>query len=287
MLISAAILANQCVIGSLYRQTNSETTANAVKLFCDDDLKPGVDSGTNRPSKEIELREHWAHSSFQYAFYGYPFTDGRRRSSINMIRGHISRSSIQIANGIKRSNAVAIFKNIRFVSFSVSTFLNGFAFFGCTVHFVALCVDSGISKVDAAFLLSLMGIFGAIARLSHGIFIDKKLVSALNFLSLSKLTAGVSCILIGISPTFVTLVIFAIVFGASSGILFPTTLNAMRQIVDIHLMKGGLGIVMAVGNMGGLLGVPTTGKYWRGHNWVHFTHIGYSVLLPWIQTSLS
>ena len=94
MLITAAILANQCVIGSLYQQTNSETTANAVKLFCDDDLKSEVGSGTKQSSKEIDLREHWAHSSFQYAFYGYPFTEGRRRSSINVIRGHISRSSI-------------------------------------------------------------------------------------------------------------------------------------------------------------------------------------------------
>ena len=25
----------------------------------------------------------------------------------------------------------------------------------------------------------------------------------------------------------------------------------------------------------------------RGHNWVHFAHHGYSVLLPWIQTLLS
>ena len=244
MLINASILANQCVTGALFRQSALETTANAVKSLRDGDSKPRVDTRNDRPSNGIKVDQ----------------PVGGRRSSIKLMRGRISRSSIQIANGIKRSNAVAILTNIRLIFFNISVFLRGFAYFACLVNLVALCVDSGISKVDAAFLLSIMGICSGIARLSHGIIIDKKLITALHFQSLAQVIAAISCILIGISSTFVTMTIFVIVFGTSSGIFLATTINALKQLVAIHLFRGAVAVYMSVQCAGGLLGVPTGGK---------------------------
>ena len=261
MLISAAILANQCVIGSLYRQTQSETSANAVKSFSRDRFNSGADLRRECLSNEIELKESQAMDLFPQAFFGYLLFDRRRKSSVNVIRGRISRTSIEFVNEMKHSNTLAVFKNIRLLSFYVSMFLRGFSDFASTYYFVALCIDSGITKVEASFLLSLIGLSGVITRLCHGILIDKKLITALHFQSLAQLTAGIGCMLIGISSNFATLVIFAIVFGASSGVFLTTTVNAMREIVDINQLKGSFGIVTLAICLGGLLGIPASGEY--------------------------
>lgn len=256
MLISAAILANECVIGSLYQQTKSETTANAVKSFPRDRLNSGVDL-----RNEIKLKESHVLGLFRQAFFGYLLVNGTKKSNIKTISGHITKSSKNLANEIKHSNTLAIFKNIRLLSFYVSMFLRGFADFASTYYFVALCIDSGITKVEASFLLSLTGLSGVITRLCHGILIDKKLITAFHLQSSAQLTAGIACLLVGIYSTFSTLVVFAIVFGASSGVFLATTINAMREIVDTHLLKGGFGIVTAAVCVGGLIGIPASGKY--------------------------
>ena len=256
MLISAAILANQCVIGSLYGQTKSETTANAVKSFSRDRLNSGVDLRS-----EIQLKESHVLGLFRQAFFGYLFVNGTKKSNIKTISGSISRSSKKLANEIRHSNTLAIFKNIRLLSFCVSMFLRGFADFASAYYFVALCIDSGITKVEAAFLLSLIGLSGVITRLCHGILIDKKLITAFHLQILAQLTAGIVCLLVGIYSTFSTLVIYAIVFGASSGVFLTTTINAMREIVDTHLLKGGFGIVTTAVCVGGLIGIPASGKF--------------------------
>ena len=256
MLVISGIMANQCVTGALYRKTSSEATANATKSGPVDHTRPDEQSSTE---------------TTQRAFFGYLSIESKRKPSIGArirktsseVALGIRRTSIQVADGITRSNTIAILKNVRMVSFNVAVFLRGFGFFASMVHFVALCIDNDISLSKSALLLSVIGISGAAVSLTHGIVLDKKLITPLQLLSLSLLTAGVSCILIAIWQNFPILVAFSILFGATSSIFHAVTPSGIRQIldVDVHLIKGSLGLAMTVAAAGGLIGIPIMGKF--------------------------
>ena len=257
MLITAGIIANQCVVGALFRRNKSEKAANLANSCSKLDNK--FHTFKDRTPEENDISKEMQ-------------VTGDKISSKNLNRCYASikdeRLTVTVKDRIigwvkqlKKSNTVTLLRNVRLQSFSISTFLRGFAYVSAMVHFVALCVDNGISKTDAAFLLSLMGIGSFTAPLSQGIFIDRKLITPLNLQSLALITAGISCVLVAIHPIFVTLVAFVVIFGVSSGIFNATVPSAIRQILDIHQVKGGIGITLMVESIGGLLGVPLIGKY--------------------------
>ena len=261
MLITAGIIANQCAVGALFRRNNAEKAANVAHLCSTLDHKFHMfedrtsEGNYFSQSKEVQvIRDKIS-------------TKNLNRCDISIkdkqLTLTVKQRIIGWATQLKYSNTVTLLRNTRLQFYSVSTFLRGFAYFAAMVHFVALCVDKSISKTDAAFLLSLMGICSFAARLSQGIFIDRKLITPLHLQSLALIAAGFSCVFVAIYPIFVMLVTFAVIFGVSSGIFNATVPSAIRQILDIHQVKGGIGITMMTESIGGLVGVPLIGKYFR------------------------
>ncbi|XP_072030544.1 monocarboxylate transporter 12-like [Amphiura filiformis] len=275
MLISAGIVANVCVIGALFRKTKSEQKSNRSCSEKSVDIKVtsketnqdyiSQDSTEDSYTDSCSSEENYYCCHQEHVNYVIPIDEKNMPDDeIKVfVKDGIGISCVQIKNNLIHSDVISLLLNTRLLFFNISVFLRGFAYFSSMVHFVALCVTNDISKTDATFLLSLMGICGASSRLSHGIFIDKKLITALHLHSLTLVIGGLSCFLIAISTSFATVTVFAVVFGTTAGVFHAVVPVAIRQILlevnQLNMVKGGLGIAMAVACTGGLIGVPTIG----------------------------
>jgi cyanate permease len=102
------------------------------------------------------------------------------------------------------------------------------AFSGVTVHLIPFLTDTGISATTAGFMMSLLVLFSAPARLIVGILTDRLGKNAMSYM-----LAGfyfLECLGISIflfRPSLITIYVFLILFGIGNGA--PGTLNILLR----------------------------------------------------------
>ena len=149
----------------------------------------------------------------------------------------------------KHSKAVVksykIVLSIRFLMMVVLVAFNiGFGYYSALLYFASNAIDLGVSKTDAAFLLSVFGIAGTIGRATHGQIVDKKLLTLFQLSSLVMGVSGITCIIGSFAKSYGALMAFAIVLGLSTNIgnnMFPVLL---REVVGINHVKKVFGVTV-------------------------------------------
>ncbi len=254
MLITSGIIANIAVVGALYRKTPREKEANKrldkSPEYCKKSKLPYGAHGKEQHPKCNEICTTHSAQMDKTNDLKLDICDTSRRGTFH-----------QITNEVRSSKMISLVRNCRFMLFLVSILLRGFANYAADVHFASICVSNGLSKQDATFLLSLMGICGTVARLSHGILIDRGFITPLHLLSLALFIGGAVCVFIAIYTSFVTLVIFVTIFGTVSSVFCAIVPVAIRQILPVDQVKNGYALNMTVACTGGLLGIPFIGEY--------------------------
>ena len=207
----------------------------------------GVCAALYRPTPlEIKARGH------NYRTNDYQEVDHKEptKSSID------SCFSSVIAHG-----DLILFKNIYFKILLAANILYGFSYV-ISFHYVPVrAVATGTSELNAAYLLSAIGVGSCVTRVTHGFIIDHHILSATVLTSIAYFVCGVSCILILISDEYPFLATFAVFIGLSSGVYNSTIPTVAKEYVGLHHVSGGVAWMLLMCGVGVLIGAYSTGKY--------------------------
>ncbi|XP_072024645.1 monocarboxylate transporter 13-like isoform X1 [Amphiura filiformis] len=234
-------------------------------------------NSANTKSKDIETSDSslymndsiWEHSpqssSGAYTSVGYQPNENKCFRGINIFRTFASDLRRYVWDTYGLSLLVT---NIFYIATIIGSFLAGVGWFTTNGHLVARATTSGLPEDQSALLLTVIGLSSIIGRISHGILIDKDIISReLMFVAAFALTS-LSSFLNPISDTFWFLSIIAATFGFGYGIGNSLVFATMRVTVGAREAAAALSIgsmAQAVSNtLGGMIsGVlyDVTGEY--------------------------
>ncbi|XP_072032470.1 monocarboxylate transporter 12-like isoform X2 [Amphiura filiformis] len=123
----------------------------------------------------------------------------------------------------------------------------------------ARAVEAGISDLNAAYLVSAIGIGSLVSRVTHGYIIDHRILSACGLTSLSYLLCSIACAVTPLSDSYAFLMTVGIVIGVSAGVYHSTVPIIAKDSVGVDHVSGAVGwILLAIGG-GVMLGSYSTG----------------------------
>ena len=170
---------------------------------------------------------------------------------------HLKKSILDFVNG----NGLHLIKtNFRFNLICLIQITNGIGYTSVMIHFVSSAVYAGIATVDAAFLLSIIGIGSLVGRLLSGPIINYNILKPVMCYFIVVFISGVSVILCPFILSFAGFVVFAAIFGVSSGMYKALNTVLIRLFVGADLLSTGVGIFMPYVGIGGIVGPIFVGK---------------------------
>lgn len=147
-------------------------------------------------------------------------------------------------------------KTRQFWMIFIAWFFYGFFFQVGAVHTVPYATDLGMTGLEAATLLSIIGLLGIAGRSSLG-YIGDKLNNKLT-LAVSFILVSVVFFLIAASGTIQTLYIYAVIYGLFSGVgVLLASINA--EHFGLQSLGAITGAIVFGNNIGGALGPSLAG----------------------------
>ncbi|XP_030837779.1 monocarboxylate transporter 9-like [Strongylocentrotus purpuratus] len=102
----------------------------------------------------------------------------------------------------------------------IATFQGG-GYFPSYVYLPSYIVSSGVSELRASFIFTILGLCSLVGRLTHGFLLDFKLITPTKLYGLTSVLAGCSLYIIVTFGTYPAFVVYAIIFGLSTGAQIP------------------------------------------------------------------
>ncbi|XP_072024646.1 monocarboxylate transporter 13-like isoform X2 [Amphiura filiformis] len=226
----------------------TEDTNRSKSDHHDDSIEPNTKSKDGETSdSSLYVYDHdddiWEHSpqssSGAYTSIGYQPNENRCIRGINISRTFASDIRRYVWDTYGLSLLVT---NIFYIATIIGSFLAGVGWFTTNGHLVARATTSGLPEDQSALLLTVIGMSSIIGRISHGVLIDKDIISReVMFVAAFALTS-LSSFLNPISDTFWFLSIIAAIFGFGYGIGNSLVFATMRITVGTREAAAALSI---------------------------------------------
>jgi MFS family permease len=124
-------------------------------------------------------------------------------------------------------------------------------------HLPLYAIKNGISRSNAVWLLSCMGIASAVGRITMGFFAD--IYGKMRMLILCVLGGGVSTLCWMACVSFPTLIVYSAVFGLFAGGLISLMPAVTAELFGIQRLSSILGLLYTSTSVGNLLSAPIGG----------------------------
>ena len=144
--------------------------------------------------------------------------------------------------------------------FYIGNFLNVFPSFGLYVYYPVRCVIQGYTKQQAAIFISSINIAACILRIPAGIIGDLKCLNLFYVCSIFSTLCGVSCILSVFCSSFLSHVVFCIVFGVGTALSHTYMSTLVYQLLGKKGINVGLAIFFTTEGLGISILFPLSGK---------------------------
>ncbi|XP_053403426.1 uncharacterized protein LOC128558415 isoform X2 [Mercenaria mercenaria] len=115
------------------------------------------------------------------------------------------------------------------------------------------------SSSQSAWMLSAVGIGGAISQICAGWLADMKCVHNLSLLGGCILSIGVMTMIVAVIPMFETLITYSVLYGLFSGAMYCVQPIVLLEYIDEKHMATIQGLTMWVYGISGLIGSPAAG----------------------------
>ncbi|XP_077869471.1 monocarboxylate transporter 13-like [Saccoglossus kowalevskii] len=129
-----------------------------------------------------------------------------------------------------------------------------------SVHFVPNAVSENIKTLDAAFLMSIMGITSIVGRSLHGWFVDLGYFCPATVLAVSLSGAGVCFVGMPLSNgSYAILATVAAGFGFCMGVAMPLSSVTLKVCIGIEHLPNALGWFVLFNGFGNMMGALFAG----------------------------
>ncbi|XP_072047427.1 uncharacterized protein [Amphiura filiformis] len=286
LLIMAAILGNLGVCAAIYRPSKLEienrTSRPKQKANHSTSFELNYISGMENVSNEQDLttpRADQLHSNsspgtheLQIGLESNPketiedkyFSQPNSSSQIELRQNDAHPKSSKCDACAKCCSLLELFDfklltNFYFVLLLMAYFLHGVAYI-IIIHYLSVrAVHSGISEINAAYLISAIGISSLLSRLTHGYIIDYHIMSATVLTAIVYVISGVSSALNPVSDSYPVLICLSVVFGLTSGVFNSTVPIIAKEYVGAKQVSAGTGLILLIIGVSSILGAYVTG----------------------------
>jgi len=148
------------------------------------------------------------------------------------------------------------------VPFLLLTFSNLFATQGLYIPYMfipSMAESKGISKVDAAFLISIVGICNTLGRIVSGFVTDLPGVNALVVTTIALGAGAIAPLALPFCDAYWSFVIVCVMFGTFLSAWCAVTSPAIVDVAGIDLLTSGFGTLTFVRGFAALIGPPIAG----------------------------
>ncbi|XP_045201696.2 monocarboxylate transporter 13-like [Mercenaria mercenaria] len=154
---------------------------------------------------------------------------------------------------------ITLFKCSEVSAFYVSQFLFFAGFYLPFIYIPDKARGHDIQEEDAAWVASTIGISSITGRIVLGYLADRPFVNRMIMFKAALLMTGISTSLLPLFNTLWLLLIYAVVYGVSTGITLSLTSVVLADIAGIDLLADAMGLNNLFSAFGSLLGPPLAG----------------------------
>ncbi|XP_052766607.1 monocarboxylate transporter 4-like [Mya arenaria] len=159
---------------------------------------------------------------------------------------------------------LSLFKNFGFTALCLQLFLYTLAFNLTFVFLPALAKEKGISQLDGAWLLSVLGIFDGIARVAMSTVLDLKRVKPYRLIIYNGVMFGNAIVSIML-PSMTKFWHFAVMsglFGLLSGTYISQKSVVVVDVLGVESLSSSFGLLLLFQGLSALIG-PTVGGLFK------------------------
>ncbi|XP_077977766.1 monocarboxylate transporter 12-B-like [Glandiceps talaboti] len=241
-LIQSAIFANLCICGALLRP---------IREVC---IIPPKSDNTEEIPKESAAREI---EEYMYQNAGTS-NCGQTSCVFSYCRGYL-----------------VVCQQPRFVAYLVTLTASASVYIGAMIHLIPRASEAQVgTSQQLPFLISIAGIFSLVGRLSGGIIVHLKILSAMATYILSVTLMAIACLIPNLGDTYIGLASLSGLLGLTSGICFPLGLSCIRDIVGKEYVSFSFPMALTSFGIGAIVGPPLAGRIFdvcKNYDTVYYT----------------
>lgn len=172
--------------------------------------------------------------------------------------------SPEMRDAIRQMLDFSLLKDPIFLMFVVSNFFTSIGFNMPFIYLPDRAMEAGVSKTDAAFLVSVIGIANTIGRVVFGWMADQKWANRLMLYSTALLICGIATALSPLQNSYEYLVCYAAIFGAFIGVYVGLTSVVLVDLLGLEKLTNAFGLLLLFQGMATLIGPPIAGWLYDG-----------------------
>jgi len=175
----------------------------------------------------------------------------------------------------------SLFKDPIFMMYAASNFLTSIGFNVPYVFTVDRAREWDMTRDQAAFLLSTIGIANTLARLCLGWLSDRSWINRLYLYNTCLIICGVSMGLSVFMSTYQTQIVYCAIFGATSGAYVGLTSVVLVDLLGLDKLTNAFGLLLMFQGIASVIGPPIIGalKDWIGDYDAGFYFAGTMIFL--------
>ncbi|XP_048777915.1 monocarboxylate transporter 12-like [Ostrea edulis] len=154
---------------------------------------------------------------------------------------------------------ISLLTDIPFLMICAGNLLAMTGFYVPFTYVVDHALQLGISKPDAAFLLSIIGITNTVGRIASGLLVD---IFKLDALVINNVALVLSAVLLFVEPfckTYELLIGFSVLYGFCVAAYISLTSIIICNLLGLRKLTNAFGLVTLARGVAGVLGPPAAG----------------------------
>ncbi|XP_006816427.1 monocarboxylate transporter 13-like [Saccoglossus kowalevskii] len=153
-----------------------------------------------------------------------------------------------------------LFRDPLFLLQMLVFFIFGLGFYPTILLLVPRAVSYGIPYPWPTVVLTAWGVTSVIGRATHGMIVDRKILTSWQAAGLALIVCGLLNIFSFPATTFLGLAILYSVFGFANGVQHPIAVVAIKDFVGVSKFPEALGFCNMCLGISGLIGPPVAGS---------------------------
>ncbi|XP_062588832.1 monocarboxylate transporter 12-like [Saccostrea cucullata] len=167
--------------------------------------------------------------------------------------------SPEMRDAIRQMLDFSLLKDVIFLLFTISNICTSIGFNMPYIYLPDRAHEKGISKTDATFLVSVIGIANTIGRVVFGWMADKPWVNRLMLYNTALFICGVATALSPLNDSYPFLVCYAAIFGAFIGVYVGLTSVVLVDLLGLAKLTNAFGLLLMFQGLATLIGPPIAG----------------------------
>ncbi|XP_055320717.1 monocarboxylate transporter 12-B-like [Sitodiplosis mosellana] len=168
-------------------------------------------------------------------------------------------NSKPISKSLAKMMNLSLLKDPIFILFNLATLLTSLGYYVPYFCLADLVSIIGVSSEDASHLLSIIGIVNTVGRVILGYISDRPCINRLWVYNICLIICGIATGMSLLCFDYETLIVFAIVFGFTSGAYITLTSVIITDLFGLEKLEGAYGLIFLFEGIANFLGPPIAG----------------------------